>query len=121
MYLIVYYDEDYPNSWIPRVESKKIVGFLISKGFTQYNAEGLADWMRKSIDEGTCHQSMVVFSQDVVPETVCHDSTSNSLVRTYLDRGGTVLWVADIPFFYQGLNQEHSSIRLRRTFSILRP
>lgn len=109
MDLIIYYDEDYPNSWIPRAESKKVVRFLIDKGFSEYNARDLADWMRKAIDRGNCHLSMVVFSQDVVPETVCHDSTSNSLIRTYLDCGGTVLWMADLPFYYQGLNQEHSS------------
>lgn len=109
MDLIVYYDEDYPNSWIPRAESKKVVRFLIDKGFSEYNAQDLADWMRKAIDQGNCHLSIVVFSQDIVPETVCHDSTSNSLIRTYLDCGGTVLWIADLPFYYQGLNQEHSS------------
>jgi len=109
MDLIAYYDEDYPNSWIPRAESKRLVRFLIDKGFSEYNAKVLADWMRKAIDQGKCHLSLVVFSQDVVPETVCHDSTSNSLIRTYLDCGGTVLWMADLPFYYQGLNQEHSS------------
>jgi len=109
MDLIVYYDEDYPNSWIPRAESKKVVKFLVDRGFSEYNAKDLAVWMRKVIDQGNCHSSLVVFSQDVVPETVCHDSTSNSLIRTYLDFGGTIVWMADIPFFYQGLNQERSS------------
>ena len=109
MDLLVYYDEDYPNSWIPRAESKKVVRFLVARGFSEYDAENLADWMRKAIDQGKCHLSVVVFSQDVIPETICHDSTSNSLIRAYLDCGGTVLWMADIPFYYQGLNQEHSS------------
>jgi hypothetical protein len=109
MDLIVYFDEDYPNSWIPRAESKKVVKFLIDKGFSECNAKDLSDWMRKAINQDKCHQSIVVFSQDVIPETVCHDSTSNSLIRSYLDCGGTIVWMADIPFYYQGLNQEHSS------------
>ncbi len=113
MDLITYYDEDYPNSWIPRAESEKVVRFLVDKGFREYNARDLAEWMRKAISQGNCHQSLVVFSQDVVPETICHDSTSNTLIRTYLDCGGTVLWIADLPFYYQGLNQEHSS-RIRK-------
>lgn len=116
MELIVYYDENYPNSWVPKEESEKVVRFLKSKGFSEYNSEDLAKWMRKSIDENTCHQSLVVFSQDIAPETVCHDRTSNALIRTYLDCGGTVLWIGDIPFHYQGLNPEHTSKIKREIF-----
>jgi hypothetical protein len=109
MELIVYFDEDYPNSWIAKDGSKKIVSYFQEKGFLKCNADELAEWMRKTVTENKCNQSVVVFSQDVVPETVCHDSTSNALIRTYLDMGGTIFWIADVPFFYQGLNREHSS------------
>lgn len=104
MELIVYHDDNYPTAWIPREVSKKITRFLKSKDFVEHNAEDLAKWMEKSIDEETCRQSVVVFSQDIVPDTICHTPSPSSLIREYLDCGGRVVWIGDIPFFYFGLH-----------------
>ena len=104
MKLIVYYDEDYANSWLPKSISIKIRDFLKEKGFTVFNAEDLAEWMEQSFDADTCWNSLVVFSQDVVPETVCNLPFPNSMVRSYLDSGGTIVWIGDVPFYYRGYN-----------------
>ncbi len=102
--LIVYYDEDYPTVWIRREVSKKIASFLKSENFVEYAAEDLAKWMEESIKNDTCWRSVVVFSQDVVPDTICHSPEPSSLIREYLDCGGRVVWIGDIPFYYFGPN-----------------
>jgi len=103
MELVVYYDEDYPTVWVQREISKKITNFLKSKKFVVYNAEDLASWMEKSIQDDMCWQGVVVFSQDIVPDTICHGPFPYSLIREYLDCGGSIVWIGDIPFFYYGL------------------
>ncbi len=105
MELIVYFDDQYPTVWIPRNVSEEIATFLKGKDFIVHNAECLAKWMQKSIDEKSCWQSVVVFSQDVVPNTVCHTASPSALIREYLDCGGTVVWIGDIPFFYFGVRR----------------
>jgi hypothetical protein len=104
MELIVYHDENYPTSWISNDHSNKITNYLKSKGFMKCNAEQLAEWMEKSIRENVCPQSVIVFSQDVAPSTVCHSACSSALIRTYLDHGGSVIWIGDMPFYYVGPN-----------------
>jgi hypothetical protein len=58
MELIVYRDDNYATAWVPRELSKKITDFLIKKDFTEYNAEDLARWMEKCVDENRCCQSL---------------------------------------------------------------
>ena len=109
MELIVYYDEDYPTWWVSREVSKEIANFLKSKGFLEYNAEDLAKWMKKTIDANACCQSVVIFSQDIVPDTICNWKSPSSLIRTYLDCGGSVVWIGDTPFYYWGRRPSSSS------------
>lgn len=104
MELIVYNDDNYATWWINRKLSKKIASFLKKKGFIEYNAVDLARWMEKIIEENTSHQSVVVFSQDVIPDSICHTPSPSSLIRSYLDSGGKVVWIGDNPFYYQGVN-----------------
>ncbi len=104
MKLIVYYDDNYPTHWISRQQSKRITNYFRNRNFKECNAEELSKFVEKSIDEDSCWQSVILFSQDVVPETVCHLPFPSSLIRNYLDHGGTIVWIGDIPFFYIGLN-----------------
>jgi len=46
--------------------------------------------------------TVVVFAQDVAPDTVFDDIGANALIRQYLDSGGRVVWIGDVPFSYQG-------------------
>jgi len=125
MELIVYHDDNYPTSWISREQSGRMVNYLKSKGFLERNAEDLAKWMEKSIDEDTCFKSLVVFSQDVIPQTVCHSPSPSILIRTYLDYGGSVVWIGDVPFYYIGPHPKRrlKPLRddaLRDTFDVLK-
>jgi len=53
-----------------------------------------------------CHRTILVFAQDIAPYDVFDDDSSNALVRQYLDSGGTVFWVGDIPFYYRSKPEE---------------
>jgi hypothetical protein len=72
------------------------------------NADELAEMMRKSVDEDRCWNTLVVFSRDVVPETICHYPYPNTLIRKYLDQGGTIVWFGDIPLYNRGLSPSAS-------------
>jgi len=97
---IVYYDEYYAASWISREWSKKIVEYLKEKGFDKKNAMDLKDWLRSRLKEKDSHKSVVVFSQDMMPETILSGLNSpNDLARRYLDDGGRIVWIGDHPFW----------------------
>jgi len=109
MNLYVYYDDGYTTNWISDEISLAITDFLHSKGLRVLNAEELAEMMRKSVDEDTCWKTLVVFSRDVVPETICHYPYPNTLIRNYLDCGGTIVWLGDIPLYYRALSPSSSN------------
>ncbi len=109
MNLYVYYDDSYMTSWLSDEISLKITDFLQSKGFIVLNAEKLAEMMKKSVDEDKCWKDLVVFSKDIVPETICHYAYANTLIRDYLDRGGTIIWLGDIPLYYRALSPASSN------------
>lgn len=106
MKLFIYYDEEYPTSWISRKASKQIADFLSKYGFKQVNAAELGKVMeegvRKHLEQG---EVVIVFSQDVVPDSILDNPespTSNSLLRRFLDSGHSIVWVGDIPLYYVG-------------------
>lgn len=107
MNLYVYYDERYLTNWISDEISLEIKNFLQSKGFHVLNADELAEMMRENIYKDTCWNTIIVFSRDVVPETICHYPYPNTLIRKYLDRGGTIVWFGDIPLYYIALSPQN--------------
>ena len=49
--MVVYFDEDYPSSWISREWSCKIVEFLEDEGFVRKNAKELRMWLKGRLAE----------------------------------------------------------------------
>lgn len=103
--VIVYYDDSYPSSWI---NERANYPFTIAKFLNQnrdleiVDATTLRDFMVEGIQKGDCHTRLVIFSQDVVPNTVIEDYFTNPTLREYLDEGGSILWIGDIPLWYVG-------------------
>ena len=97
----VYRDEDYTTSWITHEHVKEIANYLKGNGFAEIGAVGLGEWMKGVINKGT-KDTVVVFAQDVAPDTVFDDIGATALIRQYLDFGGRVVWIGDLPFSYQG-------------------
>ena len=94
---VVYYDPGYPTAWISFSKAAIYRSFLLANGFVQMDAEQLKAFM-----EGNGPDTVVVMAQDIVPDTVGDVRSAGAVIRRYLDRGGSVVWMQDVPLYYQG-------------------
>lgn len=101
---VVYYDQNYIGSWISDDESKIICDYFKEKGFKILNADELLVWMEFIQQTPHCNESTLIFSQDIIPTTICADVNQRQPIYRYLRRGGKIIWIGDIPFFYRGLS-----------------
>lgn len=92
-----YWDTRYSTSW---AQGSSIRDALQSAGYEILNADQLAPWMDARILDGK--PSVVVFCQDLAPDTVYEAASSSCTLREYLDAGGKIVWYGDIPLYYQG-------------------
>lgn len=98
---VVYYDEKYTTSWIrPRI-AKDITSFLSRHDFSVLDATELRNFMF-DVMENKVEDTVVVFSLDVAPDTVFDDPSANCLIRQFLDAGGRIVWIGDVPFWHIG-------------------
>ena len=101
----VFYDKAYPSSWISKEASRKILQFFNTQyKFKRVNAKQLVDVMNQT--PGPSTELVVVFSQDIVPNTVVDNTASpthNSLIRQFMNKGNTVIWLGDIPLLHIGM------------------
>lgn len=65
--------------------------------------------MESLIENGNAKRHVVVFSQDVIPNTVFYDK-SDALIREYLNKGGRAVWIGDIPFYIYGKKKTTNDI-----------
>ena len=100
---IVYHDKTYPTCWIDSRYSSLIASHFSQNGLHILDAVQLREFISDAIDKGISHTKIVLFSQDIVPETICEEAHSNTLFRQFLDSGGNVIWLGDIPLFYIGV------------------
>lgn len=98
--LVVYRDPSYTTNWISHNFADAITEVLVQNDFKSCDASELQTWMKRALTENS--KSFIVFSQDVMPDLVLNSSDSSALIRRYLDNGGTVLWMGDIPCFNRG-------------------
>lgn len=93
----VYHDPDYPTCW---VSGTTVRDLLVYDGYELLDADGLYAWMQMQITNDL--PSVVVFSQDIAPDTVLEAMSADCTLRQYLDAGGKIAWYGDIPIYYQG-------------------
>lgn len=74
---------------------------LSDREYAVLDADRLRIWMRAQIDRGAA-ASVCVIPSGVVPDTLAESPDASCLIRRYLDAGGRVVWIGDVPFFYQG-------------------
>jgi len=101
----VFYDNAYPSSWISKKASRKIVKFFNTQyNFEKVNAKELVDVMEQTPEPSA--ETVVVFSQDIVPDTVVDEPTSptpSSLIRQFMNKGNTIIWLGEIPLLRVGM------------------
>ena len=96
----VYIDPFYPTSYLSG--GNQVATVLESVGFSLRNAADLQGWMQDVLNNRRASRTLVVMAQDVIPATVAPSPSPSTLIRQYLDAGGSVLWLGDVPFAYQG-------------------
>ncbi len=99
---IIYYDPHYPVSWVGEENAREARNYFVRRFFVEKNAQQLQTWIVEALKSDLAHRSLIVFAQDVVPDTVAEVRNDTCLIRKYLDAGGRVVWRGDIPFWYQG-------------------
>ena len=97
---VVFYDNDYKCSYVNN-SAELARAFIDSGGFTPVSAFQLREWMKAQV-EGGADGSICFFSQDIVPDMVAATASADCLLMYYVRSGGRVVWVGDIPFYYQG-------------------
>ena len=97
---VAYFDDNYATHWIPIGEVEQVRDALQAAGYAIVDADELKDWMDARIADGKL--SVVVFCQDVAPETVVETNDETCTLRQYLNAGGKVVFYGDIPFYNQG-------------------
>lgn len=104
---VVYFDpevRDKNGNWIGGtwigVDNAQIIStFFEGKKYQKKSLAELGKWMRRILSSGESAKSILVFAQDVAPYDVFDNLSSNCIARQYLDQGGTILWMGDIPFY----------------------
>jgi len=99
---VYFFDGRYPSSWVDNLPT--LFDELETNGFQRLDADQLGNWMRLQIRDETARSTTVVFTMGIMPDTVAETPSSESTIRKYLDAGGTVVWIGDMPFYYQGHN-----------------
>lgn len=100
--LYVYFDKDYPSSFISLSSWIGVIDHLQEnlklkeyKGKLEIvNASKLKETMLQKYD------SILIIPSGVLPETV--HTKENSLVKQYLEKGGIIVWISDVFAFYSG-------------------
>src|SRR4030042_1520989 len=79
-----YYDSRYATAW--QGDSTATRTALAAAGYTTLNADELKTWMNARIADKKI--SVVVMTQDVLPNTVGETMSATCTFRKYLDAGG---------------------------------
>jgi len=98
---VVYYDSKYDSAWIRPHVAQAIAFHFRQKGFTVVNANSLEAFIRGCLSNKT-ENSIIVFSMDKAPDTILDDNDASCLMRQYLDEGGRMVWIGDIPLWHIG-------------------
>jgi hypothetical protein len=94
-----YWDNRYPVSHV--FNGNALCSYLDNANFSKLNSDELKDWLNRHLNDDSSTSSTLIMTMGVAPDTVV-DLSGNSLLMQYLDAGGHVVWLADVPFFYQG-------------------
>ncbi len=103
--IYIYYDKRYPTSWFSRDDSIIMLRYL-SKVFQIYNISYTivnADELAEVISKPLFNNTIIIFTQDVIPYTVWNGSR-NSLIIRWIRDGGIVIWTGDWEFYYVGFD-----------------
>jgi outer membrane protein assembly factor BamB len=86
------------------VVDAKITPFLEERGFERLGDEAqLQNFLSKRLKDGK--PSVVVFAFPIIPNDVISAAPESGLMRQYLESGGKVIWMGDVPNYYEVAEQ----------------
>ena len=94
---VVYCDEKYDAAWSFHPET--LSAYLGTAGFQRLDAEAFGAWMKKAT-AGGAYGTVCVMTMGICPGSVWDDQVDKSPIKQYLEAGGRVVWVGDVPFEY---------------------
>lgn len=97
---VAYYDPAYQTGWVHDPEG---VARLLAQrhGFIVLDAKRLAAWM-KAVTSRDPSKTVCVLLQGLVPDTIAERKSKACTARRYLDAGGRLVSVGDVPFYQIG-------------------
>jgi hypothetical protein len=97
-----WWDSRYATNWATAADALVVRDGVQAAGYEILDSDQLKTWMQARIADKK--YSVVVFCQDVPPDTVCETMSNTCTLRKYLDAGGKIVFYADIPFYNQAHN-----------------
>ena len=94
---VVFYDRTYDSCHIGHPEA--VARYLGANGFRVLEAAPFGQWVRKATRDGA-YGTVCVMTHGICPASVYDDKALESPIRKYLEAGGRVLWLGDVPLFY---------------------
>jgi outer membrane protein assembly factor BamB len=87
------------------VVDPKITPYLRDKGFEVLDSEDkLYSFLESRVED--LKPSVVVFALPIIPGNVLGNAPENGLMRKYLTSGGKVIWMGDVPNYYEPDEQD---------------
>ena len=77
---------------------EKITPYFQSKGFELLDSAALHQFLIARVKDN--HPSVIVFPYQYIPEEIMGKDPSKGLVRQYLEKGGKIVWIGDVPKRY---------------------
>lgn len=104
---VVYYDELHDRSGVHNPE--RLLAFLNKRGFVTRDADALRSWMQEKMIDGA-DGTVCIMAMGMAPDTITETADAKCTFRRYLDAGGKIAWIGDVPLFYQShTDRAHSS------------
>ena len=95
-----WYDSRYPTNWCDAASALNLRNGVAAAGYPILDSDQLKTWMDGHIADGQL--SVVIFCQDIPPDTVAETMSDTCTLRKYLNAGGKIVFPDDIPFYNQG-------------------
>jgi hypothetical protein len=81
------------------VVDPKLAPYLVERNFRQLDSASLYRFLSDRIADRA--PSVVVFALPIIPESCIGEQPANGLLRQYLNSGGKIIWMGDIPNYYE--------------------
>lgn len=111
----VYFDDKAATSWVDHSVGRELADKLRKAyGYVIVDYNGVKSSMENAIKSDTAHEYAIVFANDVIPYELFSDDIDpmNSLLMRFIAKGGTVVWIGDVPFWFrtkQGVQGDRDS------------